>query len=264
MAGVPFDALRGLATSESIACARTLRAQMSERDQAKAEVESFFASRQQLLSPKAYHALRVAVRTNRPPETVAEDLPAFFVRYANAARDVESSEARLDRILAGEVDQARAALIESSRLFLKRYLVFAAPGVRDFLSKQLEDYPADLKTLPPRNNAARKVEGSLLLYLQRVAAKNDTFSEFGPAGWGRADQDDTPLSIDPQQGVAAREIFLERWTAHAVAALINGDADVFAELCPRLNPNGRIVEQTFIAADTGEKKTSEQKGKSHH
>src|SRR4029077_13238338 len=79
--------------------------------------------------------------------------------------------------------------------------------------------------LPMRNKRARERERHLLLYLQRIAAKNDTFSEFGPSGWGKIDKNISGMSISPAPGVAKREAFLERWTAHAVAAAVNADPE---------------------------------------
>ncbi len=92
---------------------------------------------------------------------------------------------------------------------------------------ELNDVSGEAGKPGPRNNAARKLEQSLLMYLQRIATKNDTFSEFGPSGWGTvaAGQAGKALSFAPESGVAAREVFLERWTAHAIAAAINANPE---------------------------------------
>ena len=85
--------------------------------------------------------------------------------------------------------------------------------------------------LPRRNAKAGDRERHLLLYLQRVSTKNDTFSEFGPSGWGKIDNHISGVSLAPEPGIAKREAFLERWTAHATAAAINADPE---------NPNGKV------------------------
>lgn len=251
MAGVVFEPLERLATPKLAVLARTLIGRKRERSQAKDAAEKFFHSRERLLSPEAYNALRTAVRLERAPAKISGELPPIFTDYALSSHAVADLEKELDAALAHEVTASRAALIDSAAL-LQRYLVFGSESVRGLLAKQLQDYPADRSQIGPRNNPARKVEQTLLLYLQRVAAKNDTFSEFGPAGWGKIAQEGPPFSVIPEPGVGRREAFLERWTAHAMVAAINADDEVFPELVPRLNPNGALKGAAFIAADSGE------------
>ena len=49
-----------------------------------------------------------------------------------------------------------------------------------------------------------------------------------------------------------REVFLERWTAHALAAALNADPAVRAELRRALHPNGRIEGNDFISLESDE------------
>src|SRR5205085_2383076 len=95
-------------------------------------------------------------------------------------------------------------------------------------------------------------ERHLMLYLQRIAAKNDTFSEFGPTIWGTGNAETRGVEISVAAGVARREAFLERWTAHALAAAINADPEAVRQCSPRLHPNGRVDGLTFTAAETEE------------
>ncbi|MGZ5538039.1 MAG: hypothetical protein ACXWG0_05885, partial [Chthoniobacterales bacterium] len=161
------------------------------------------------------------------------------------------AEAALQEAMQIEIGAARSSLLESSRELLPAYLLFGAENVRGLFVKQLAEYPADLRGLPPRNNSARKVEQSLILYLQRIAAKNDTFSRFGPSAWGRAENDVEGLTFVPDTDIARRELFLERWTAQAIAEVINTDPEILPELAPRMNPNGRIANQRFIFVEDG-------------
>lgn len=239
MAGVPFDVIQRLGTPQASVRARQLLELREKRDAASANVENFFQSREQLMSAEAYSALRIAVRARRVPTAVEGTQPAIFTDYKNAASDVAKLEDELDAVLKNELAAARAALIASSRACLPEYLLFAAESVRGLLATQLADYPDDLSALAPRNNAARKVEQSLLLYLQRIATKNDTFSNFGPSGWGNIDSLQGKIALAPEEGVAARDIFLERWTAHALAAAVNNDREIPQELSlkvPALEP----------------------------
>jgi hypothetical protein len=224
MAGVPFDVLERLATPNSLALARELIRKEKALTSAIAEVEEFFRSRQQLLTRESYHALRVAVRARRPPAGVFDDQPLFFLKYASVANEVAALQEKLEDSLIGETDRARASLLESSRAHLPAYLLFGAASVRDLLWDELNEIVA---TAGRRNNAARKIEQSLLMYLQRVATKNDTFSAFGPSGWGTVTTGESGRKVElaPEEGIAAREVFLERWTAHAIAAAINADLE---------------------------------------
>ena len=76
-------------------------------------------------------------------------------------------------------------------------------------------------------------------------------SEFGPHGWGTFQGETTTLAFAPEPGIAQRETFLERWTAHGAAAALNADPEVRVELAPRLHPNGRIDGHSFVFTDTG-------------
>src|SRR6185436_18111954 len=120
--------------------------------------------------------------------------------------------------------------------------------LRERLSKQSSQ---DSEPLPPRKKEQRARERHLLLYLQRVCAKNDSLSEFGPQGWGVIGEH-RGLKLTPQPGVTTREAFLERWTAHGVARALNADPAVRFELSPHLHPNGRLDGNQFVFADTAE------------
>ncbi len=122
MAGVPFDVIENLATPESVALARDLIRKERTLKSAIGEVEVFFRSRQQLLAKEAYHALRVAIRTQQPPAGITGDQPSFFSNYASIADEVATLKKELEHSLVRETTRARTSLIESSRVYLPRYL----------------------------------------------------------------------------------------------------------------------------------------------
>ena len=180
---------------------------------------------------------------------VAADPPssAFAVCWQIANR-VAAAESLFRQVIDNELSAARDFLFEASRKFLPAYLIFASGGVRARVIHQLLDAS---RATPPRNKQARADERHLLLYLQRVAAKNDSLSEFGPEGWGTVGNETEKLALSPGPGIARRETFLERWTAHGVAAAINADPETAAELAPRLHPNGRLEQDRFVFTETG-------------
>lgn len=248
MAGVPFEPVARLATTVTAAAARELLVRQAEFKRARAEVEHLLRGRGHGLSEELFRAWRKAIRTGIMPPTADPPSHAFAVCW-ECASNLATAEEDLTHSLLQELGGARQTLLESTQLFLPPYLVFVAEGLRERLSKQSSH---DNGALPPRRKEDRAHERHLLLYLQRICAKNDSLSEFGPEGWGTVAGERRGLKLAPLPGVAKRETFLERWTAHGVAAALNADPAVRIELSPRLHPNGRIDGNLFVLADTSE------------
>ena len=248
IAGVPFEILAKLATFEIATAAREFLFRQAKLLQAKVEAKQSLMARRHEFSNEQFRVLRKALRAGiRPPGT---DLPTNISAACwQGGAEVAEAEADLNRSLARDLDAARASLFDAARRYLPPYLVFAAEGVRERVIRQLADVAAPL---PPRNKQARADERHLVLYLQRVAGKNDSLSEFGPEGWGTVDSKLKSLKLTPQAGIARREVFLERWTAHGAAAAINADPLTRDEFAPRLHPHGRIERDQFINTETGE------------
>lgn len=248
MAGVPFETLEKLATVETAQAARELIARQADFSQAKSDVERFLATHKRDLPREQFHLWRKAIHSGVMPP--AADLPSrVFALCWQSAAAVATAEAALNDSLARELAGARASLFAAARRYLPSYLVFAAEGVRERVVRQLASAAV---APPPRNKQGRANERHLVLYLQRVAGKNDSLSEFGPQGWGTIKPGKSPLELDPQAGIARRETFLERWAAQGAAAAINSDPEAGVELAPRLHPAGRIAQDHFIHTATGE------------
>lgn len=252
MAGVSFDLLENLGTPATIVAARELLGRREELRRAKSTVERLLRSPDHGLSVEAYRALRVAIRSGGVLTPSAGPQSQESAAYSTAAASLEEAESRLQKTLEGEIGAARVALLESTRTALAPYLVFGGTGVREVLADLITKGAGERGPLPPRKKRERARERHLLLYLQRIAAKNDTLSEFGPGGWGTIEGKRSALKVAPGPGIAARETFLERWTAHGVAAALNADPEVRRELSPRLHPNGRIAGDQFVFTDTAD------------
>jgi hypothetical protein len=232
LAGVPFEVIQRLATPAASRAARDLIASRERFASARADAESLLARRDNGLSPEEFRELRAAVRANRAPNSTNGNQPEV-VSYSRAAKELAAVAARMDELLTRELNEARSSLLEVARTVLPRYLIFGASGAADLLAESV-GYEASAR--PVRNKRARERERHLLLYLQRLAAKNDTFSEFGPSGWGKIDKAISGVNLAPERGIMKREAFLERWTAHAVAAVINADSTNPAVQVPALEP----------------------------
>jgi Lantibiotic dehydratase, N terminus len=251
MAGVPFEPLLRIATTGTAQAARELLVRRSELSRAHAVLEGFVSSRASNLSADESRKLRAALRSKELPAISASDRPEFAA-FAIAASAAAKAEEVMAESLKAELASARRALLQESRRILPDYLIFGAGGFGARITELLENFDAGDAALSSRNARVRERERHLVLYLQRVGAKNDTFSRFGPSAWGKIEPAVDGLRFAPREGIARREAFLERWTAHQVAAALNADPEVRAELSPRINPNGRIEGDEFVLADVGE------------
>ena len=210
--------------------------------QVKNTALEFVTRRDSGLSSEEFAAWRIAIRRDKIPE---HKIPQQLQEYSRVATAARQARSQLEHQLEEELTGARRALLQTSRRILPRYLVFGSGDVHHLIDHSGSE-------LPPRNSRIRERERHLLLYLQRIAAKNDTFGEFGPSAWGSATQSGSALNFEPRPGIARREVFLERWTAHALAAAINSDPQTFLERRPRLNPNGILIHNRFVFADSGD------------
>jgi hypothetical protein len=150
------------------------------------------------------------------------------------ARQEAAATPALQTVLERELESVRHNLVQAAAVLLPRVLMFGSSNVRDLLTHLLR---ASNGPLARRNAKAGERERHLALYLQRVATKNDTFSEFGPSGWGKSDRHSTGLALRPEPGIARRDIFLERWVAHALAAAINEDVPGSNLQVPAMEPH---------------------------
>src|SRR5437762_3376600 len=241
LAGVPFDVLEELATPNVLAAARHLLARESELHQVKNTALEFVTRRDSGLSSEEFAAWRIAIRRDKIPE---QKIPQQLQEYSRVATAARQARLQLEHQLEEELTGARRALLQTSQRILPRYLVFGSGDVHHLIDHSGGE-------LPPRNSRNRERERHLLLYLQRIAAKNDTFGEFGPSAWGSAIQSGS-LNFEPRPGIARREVFLERWTAYALTAAINSDPQTFLERRPRLNPNGILNDNRLIFVDSGD------------
>jgi hypothetical protein len=250
MAGVPLDCVEELATPATSAAAREVLARQVEFDEAKAEVEQILRSRRHNLSKDTFRAWHKAIRSGLAPQLSDPPLGPFAI-YLDCASRLASGEATFTQSLQQSIELARQALLESARIILPSYLVFAAEGLHEVALKLLSD-ESRTRALVPRTKKSRARERHLVLYLQRVCAKNDTLSAFGPGSWGVVKCVPAGIAFTPKERIAERECFLERWTAGVVANAINMDRETHREFSPRLHPNGSLEGNQFVFRDTGE------------
>jgi hypothetical protein len=251
MAGTPFEVIERLATPRTSALARELLLHREKFEKARAAIDDLLRSRRHNLSKEEFRAWRKVTRGGEMP-SIPDPPSSLFATCRRHVASLAAATAAFDQMLPTELEGCRQALWDSARTVLPRYLVFAGGGIREVMVELSGRVANGGASLPPRKKSERAKERHLLLYLQRVCTKNDTLSEFGPGGWGTAANEGKGVTLAPVAGIARRETFLERWTAHGAAAALNGDPDVRLEIAPRLNPNGLLEQNRFVFAETGE------------
>ncbi|MEP6820724.1 MAG: hypothetical protein ABI946_00065 [Chthoniobacterales bacterium] len=245
MAGVPFDHLEALATRETAQRARDSLDCQSRLGAALEEAERLLGSKASRLSGDASRAYRAALKTGIAPSGISESTPPEITSFLALAEEISALEMTFSQTLQRELEAARRALASSSGAVLPAYLVFGAGEFRERLT-DLDGSAA----LPPRNARTRERERHLLLYLQRVCGKNDTFGAFGPSAWGTIENSASGVSFTAGTGVFERFTFLERWAAHSLAVALNLDSETRMEFAPRLHPNGNLQGDNFVPADS--------------
>ncbi len=247
LAGVRFEALEDLGTPQVSRAAREVLTLEQDLARLRPSAWAFLREHERHLGREEIHVWRKALRHSEIPERPP---PKQLGAFVAALERLQSARSQMDGELEGAVTESRRNLFETSALVLPPYLVFAGDEVH-----HLTDAPLALGAPALRNSQARKRERHLLLYLQRLAAKNDTFSEFGPVAWLRATPDGATLRFEAVCGILRRDVFWERWVAHALAAAIKADAEAFSEFKPRLNPNGAFVGTEFVLSESSETMT---------
>ncbi|HWM88389.1 MAG TPA: lantibiotic dehydratase [Kofleriaceae bacterium] len=232
LTGVPFEVLESLATPALSRLGREVLAAERDVDEAGAAL----LAGAELARVEERRLRRAIKRRHRVEGDHA---------YGDALDSLDAARARLEQALAPDVQAS-----------VERVWQAAARVLPDYLVIQSESSYAELRRRGHRAaGTARSDDRSqarrFALYLQRVCAKNETFSRFGPVGWGRLDGGARGFSIAPAPGIARRQVSMERWAVRAMIDAINRDPEVWPEVLPHRHPNGRLEGDAFERHDTG-------------
>ena len=241
MAGVPFDVLEPLATPRALALARELAGKSRAVDAAARAALDAIRSGGGGLGEAEQRRFRKAAGRRLPPGALPRGAAPELAAYAAAVAARDGVRERHDAAAVEELAAAARALHLAARGFMPDYSVFVSASVETLAFESAAPLPGGWD---------RKRDRHLLMYVQRLATKNETLSAFGPSGWGAVDGSAEGLRLEPRAGLR-RHAFLERGVADAVVAAMNRDPAVRAELAPRLHPAGRLDEQGFLRLDTG-------------
>ncbi|WIM94517.1 lantibiotic dehydratase [Actinoplanes oblitus] len=188
------------------------------------------------------------------PEAPTPRFQTLLEQFETALRRRADAEQELERVYAESCDRTGQKVIDRFR---------NTPELRDMLLVSNDQaYPRligwlddpELGRRPARKNDRNNI-ATLVRYLQRVCAKNDTTSHFGPLATARVTTGDTGVSWVPAG--LERHTRLARWAAEAVARTIFGDPLLREHLCPRPVPGARVNEGRLrvLSIDQGRRST---------
>lgn len=243
MAGVPFNALDGISSPRSATIARDLAARTVALETTATAALFSLRENGHTLGPRQLERLRRAIGMRHELKKVPSRAPRDVHNYAAEAADLHSLRETYERVLSEELDGAAKALHRAALRYLPSYSVFSSQSVEALAFDGLLDCNGTI-------HWHRQRDRHLLLYLQRLATKNETFSAFGPSAWGRVESCCRGATLEATGGLR-RHAYLERWVANAVLGAMNRDPAVRLEVSPRLHPNGRLADGRFARLDTG-------------
>ncbi|MCY1079556.1 hypothetical protein [Archangium lansingense] len=235
--GFPFERLERLRCPDAAESARRLWAE-------RRELEALKASGPRLRRPPS--AVLAALKAGRPVDVEGLESPEFFATYnvhARAAQEAESAfEAAFSRESA-RVEEALAALRTEPR-FLEAVASSSPPVARDLLA----------------GREGARLKRQVASYLQRVCAKNETMSFFGPINYGRVELG-APTGVSVRwsgpEVLVGRNTFAASWLVLGLVRVIAADPEValwlvlrrkaFASMPPRKGaaPNPASVEDVL-------------------
>ena len=230
-AGFPFDWLERLSSPALIAAQeRFAQADAVAREQRVKALCTVAASASVTKTLERLTLDLGPVASSKIPRGVAlEAYQTAAAARAEAATDLEA--------------QAQLAL-SKSRVALAHFA--ADPRVAEAIGIMSASAATQLPKLAmgpsvARAKRERHSEQMLWLYLQRLCAKNDTHSFFGPVVWGVVDSTSDPVvRLEFPDLPLDRRVFFERWAVAALAAAISKDPHVRPLIPPRLSPMVRL------------------------
>ncbi|MEU4767463.1 amino acid adenylation domain-containing protein [Actinosynnema sp. NPDC023794] len=157
---------------------------------------------------------------------------ALLVEYATRFEAGREAAAEVLRVVSGDAKFREAVAWQNPR---------ALQTAVDALHKALSGGRS-----ASRNVDYRRWEHTVVSYLQRYCAKNDTIGFFGPVGWARV-EDDAPAAITARPGpelVDSRTTCLENWAVQQLAEALTTDA-VRPWAVPRRMPFVDVVGDTM-------------------
>ncbi|NJC70733.1 hypothetical protein HC031_13555 [Planosporangium thailandense] len=190
------------------------------------------------------------------PAPVLESLAARLPSAAGTAlRAYQDGSVRLAAAWQDWEDGHRDRLLRAGGALREQFR--ADPLLRDALLLSNEaNYPVFARWLdedgPVSGPRGRKMTDLLARYLQRLAAKNETHSHFGPLNVGRVDRGVAGVAWRPAP--LRRRAFLAHWAAEKLAGALGTDPGLADRVRPRRRPwaferDGVVRRYVFTSED---------------
>ncbi|GAA1257124.1 hypothetical protein GCM10009677_04270 [Sphaerisporangium rubeum] len=174
-----------------------------------------------------------------PTEALTEALTEWNRLLAVTAELAERAEAAHPAELALCGERLRAVAADPR---LQDAILLLSPAFHDSLRKYAAGSAKD----------ARQVERRLAAYLQRLAAKNETNSHYGPVNHGRLDPGLTaPLRVVRDPSRVTRTVFAAARLADALTAAVHADPRMRPHLRPRRSVAFQVADGRATHTGTG-------------
>jgi hypothetical protein len=251
--GFPVEHLERLRMPAAAAAVRALHEAEGERDSLRQRllkevfpplVASARATEDSSLK-RLYSVRRAVGRHHRaepdgplPPPAASE-----LERWNRAIAECESRAAAARFSWTGDLAKARAALRSFG----------ADHGVREAIAVSNPSFLAELDRhlarplAEIRPNRERRFERRLALYAQRLCAKNETASFFGPLNYGQVESGSQRIEVEAGPPASlGRRAYPAHWMAEALAAAISADPAMGHQIRPRRGTLWRAESQSRL------------------
>lgn len=167
-----------------------------------------------------------------PPQPLVEALES----YQRSAAALAVARDHVEHTLEAAFARARTGLRGLARDGRFREAVGLMSPASDAEIGRLLERP-----MGPRVKSDRHAEAMLWLYAQRLCAKNDTNSFYGPVVWGNLDPSHPAVvHVELTDQPLSRRVFFERWPVADLARAASADPAVRPWLRPSWSPNVRL------------------------
>ncbi len=169
-------------------------------------------------APRIRHpsrAVLAALKAGRPVPVEHVEEPALFEEWNRRATELQQAREQLERTFEEELRAARAALREISE----------DPRFREAVASSSPPVYGDLE----KGRWSARMERQLASYVQRLCAKNETMSFFGPINYGRmepAGPAGVELSWSGPLVLKARRTHVASWLVRGVCEAITFDPEL--------------------------------------
>lgn len=235
-AGFPFELIAQLAGPRTAACAGAVVEHRARAEGLRKELlgRLFPEEVRRLARAGERRGLRQLSRWRRrtgrqrpcdvPPGDWSAPLRESHQSWVSEVHATARALDELETVLAEELLTARHTLRRTFRREdVREALFLLVPALVEAMEPALNREPS-----PQPGAAERALERRLYAFVQRLAAKNETTSFFGPLAYGSVEEDAGDVAFGPElpRGVSRREAFAAFWAVALLGKVIGADPEI--------------------------------------